>query len=780
MIMCASTQTIVLSGLLLSSIVIAAPGGGLIADQTAGTRITAQNQTYAITGGVLQGGNLLHSFREFNLESGEVADFQALPQTQQIISRVTGSNNSWLNGTVRVSGGSQADLYLLNPNGVLFGQDASLDVPGGLYASTADYVLLADGQRLYADPEQGLNLTVAAPEAFGFLDDRVGEIRVEGSRLSVTEGETISLVGGGIQLTGSNTNSALLQVLAGQINLTAVASAGEAARDGAVITNPVQADINMQHGWLNTDNQTESTTTGYIRLRGNQITIGASELWASNFSAYNPEPGDSVILEADQQVILDQSRIDLDAYRAGNGGTLAIRAPEIKLSRKSGILSDTHGSGQGGVVILVADQQVVLEQQSGISLATKSQALDAGNSGILHISASEIQLTQGSTIDSGVYGVGQGGKVWLQAGQRVLLDGRSGISSATLSTGGANQGQGGDLIITAPIIELTNTGVIYAQTFGTGPGGLVSLNATEDIRLSGQGTIISSAAHGSGHASGIQVQARNLQLTDGASIQSTGGFVFNPPSWVDTEGLPVGVPRTGAAGRIWLDLTGVLHLSGRSEINTSAAGSGSAGDILIGTRQRPTKIRLLDASRIISKSESQSEAAGKAGQLNILAQDTIALHGGSSFSTASQNAGGDGRGGDIHVDPVFILLENSRIQANAHGGPGGNITLVAEHLLLSGPSVIEASSAQSVPGEVDVQAHVVDGGSLQIVTGLELLDTAQWLPVPCHEQQNRIGHLIMAGYDAHPTAVSDLLSAVSVRAMTSVADRKNRTKKGLQ
>jgi filamentous hemagglutinin family protein len=240
-----STQTIVLSGLLLSSTVVAAPGGGLIADQTAGTRVTVQNQTHTITGGVLQGGNLLHSFREFNLESGEVADFRAAAQTHQIISRITGDNNSWINGTVRVSGGSQADLYLLNPNGVLFGQDASLDVPGSLYASTADYVLLADGQRVLAEPGQGVSLTVAAPEAFGFLHDRVGEIRVEGSRLSVTEGQTISLVGGGIHLTGSNTNAVLLQAAAGQINLTAVASAGEAARDGVVITNPSRIIISQ-------------------------------------------------------------------------------------------------------------------------------------------------------------------------------------------------------------------------------------------------------------------------------------------------------------------------------------------------------------------------------------------------------------------------------------------------------------------------------------------------------------------------------------------------------
>lgn len=596
-------RTIALSALLLSSPLVAVPGGGLISDQTAGTRVTTDNQIHTITGGAARGANLLHSFREFNLETGETAAFQAVPETQQIISRVTGGNNSWINGKIEIKN-SQADLYLVNPAGIIFGRDAELNVPGAFHVSTADYVVLADGQRVSADPE-GVHLTVAAPEAFGFLDASVGEIRVEGSTLRVKSGQAIDLIGGTITL-ASGVN---LEAAGGRIHLTAVASAGEVTQAGAYIKDkePTRADISIHNSTLDTDNQGDSATTGRIRLQGNQIEINDGILSASNFSAYNSE-GDAVILNADRQLVLNNSRIDL-----------------------------------------------------------------------------------------GVFGVGVG--------------------------------RGGNLVVRAAEVALTNNSKISTQAFGTGDGGSVEI-----------------------------------------------------------------------------DLTGTLYLSGGSEINTATEGSGSAGNILIGTRERrPAKIRLEGASRITSSSQSEKEDAGKAGQLNILAHKTIELHSGSVFNTAARNADGGsiqikvrdwlrlrdstittsaacgcGGGGNIDIDPLFVLLENSKIQANAYGGKGGNIRLVADYLLLSGPSAMEASSAKSVSGEIIVQAVSVDGGSLQAVRGAEPLNVAQWLPVPCHARRGRAERLIITGYDAYPTPADDLLSAVSVRVLSAVSGGKNDTKKGLQ
>ena len=112
---------------------------------------------------------------------------------------------------------------------------------------------------------------------------------------------------------------------------------------------------------------------------------------------------------------------------------------------------------------------------------------------------------------------------------------------------------------------------------------------------------------------------------------------------------------------------------------------------------------------------------------------------------------------------MFIILENSRIQANAQRGDGGNIKLVADYLLQSGPSVIEASSALSTSGEVEVQAVDMDAGALQAATEIDPLDVAQWQPVPCSQRLGgRMSSLIMAGYDAHPTPVDDLLSSLPI------------------
>jgi len=93
-------------------------------------------------------------------------------------------------------------------------------------------------------------------------------------------------------------------------------------------------------------------------------------------------------------------------------------------------------------------------------------------------------------------------------------------------------------------------------------------------------------------------------------------------------------------------------------------------------------------------------------------------------------------------------------------GQGGNITLIADYLMNSGASVIEASSALSTPGEIEVQAVDVDAGSLQVNAQAAPLNAAQWAQIPCHLSRGRISRLIMAGYDAHPTPVDDVLSAL--------------------
>jgi filamentous hemagglutinin family protein len=156
-------------------------------------------QIRAEDGTVINQTNLFHSFGTFNIGTNESATFSGPDSISNILGRVTGGAQSWIDGLIR-STIPDANLFLLNPSGVLFGPNASLDVQGSFHVSTADYLRLGEAGVFYADPTRNSILTVDPPSAFGFLGDNPGVISVQGSNLQVPEGKTLSLIGGDIDI----------------------------------------------------------------------------------------------------------------------------------------------------------------------------------------------------------------------------------------------------------------------------------------------------------------------------------------------------------------------------------------------------------------------------------------------------------------------------------------------------------------------------------------------------------------------------------------------------
>ncbi len=145
----------------------------IITDGTVGNRVNLQAPDYQITQdlGTTVGSNLLfHSFEQFNIHAGEMATFSGSANIQAVISRVTGGNPSTINGTLR-NMIPNADTYLINPYGILFGPDSKLDVQGSFHVSTADYLSLEDNGRFDARNPSNTILTVAPVASFGFLTD---------------------------------------------------------------------------------------------------------------------------------------------------------------------------------------------------------------------------------------------------------------------------------------------------------------------------------------------------------------------------------------------------------------------------------------------------------------------------------------------------------------------------------------------------------------------------------------------------------------------------------
>lgn len=163
---------------------------GITLDGTIGTaeKLDLPGPNYEIKPehGHQAGANLFHSFQKFNIHSNESATFSGPNSVQNIISRVTGGNASWIDGTLR-STIPGADMYLLNPAGMMFGANARLDLGGSFHVSTADYLRLGENDRFYAMPQGNDVLSIAAPTAFGFLDGDAGVVSVEGKGELTTE-----------------------------------------------------------------------------------------------------------------------------------------------------------------------------------------------------------------------------------------------------------------------------------------------------------------------------------------------------------------------------------------------------------------------------------------------------------------------------------------------------------------------------------------------------------------------------------------------------------------
>src|SRR3954452_18743233 len=205
-----------------------ARGQGVTVDGRLSPAQTLVGPNYAIGAnlGRQVGGNLFHSFGAFGLKSGETATFSGPATVNNVIGRVTGGAQSSIDGTVR-STMPGANLYLINPAGVVFGPTARVDVSGSFHASSADYLRFQDGARFQATNPDASTLTSAPPVAFGFLTPNPRPVRVEnGANLGIAAGGTLGLVGGPVTISGG-----VLQAPGGTVHLTSAAGPGEVSVD---------------------------------------------------------------------------------------------------------------------------------------------------------------------------------------------------------------------------------------------------------------------------------------------------------------------------------------------------------------------------------------------------------------------------------------------------------------------------------------------------------------------------------------------------------------------
>src|SRR5918999_2046495 len=259
--------------------------------------------------------------RKSAINTGESATFTGPSSIENVLGRVTGGSSSFIDGLLRTQfENASPNLFLLNPAGVLFGPNASLDVQGSFHVSTADYLKLGDGGRFEATNPENSVLTVAPPEAFGFLGERQpAGIAVQGSRLQVPAGETLSVVGGDIRIADGT-----LYAPGGRINMVSVASQGDVL--------PNAPDLGV---------------ASFERLGRIEVSHSSSE-----------------------RPVIDSNKIsNVDASGEG-GGRIFIRGGEF-VAENAFIFADTRGSGEGQGIDMGVTGQVTMRNGARITADTQ-------------------------------------------------------------------------------------------------------------------------------------------------------------------------------------------------------------------------------------------------------------------------------------------------------------------------------------------------------------------------------------------------------------------------
>jgi len=742
----------------------AASQADISTDGTMGPATNLTGPDYAITQdlGTRTGNNLFHSFQRFSIHSGESGTFSGDAGINNVIGRVTGGEISNIDGVLR-STIPNADIYLINPSGIMVGQNASIDINGSLHISTADYLKLGINGRFDASNPGNTVLSVAAPSAFGFLGAPAG-ISFDRSNLRTPNGATLTVVGGDIDM-----QDATLHSRGGQIHLASVASAGEAVITPEGLDTSGFAtlgNIEIRHTGnyfqrrVANLHTSSSDSGGVISIQAGQFTMDNGYIFADNTNG----PGGQVDIQVTGDVIMkNEALATADTFGTGTTGTVEVTAANVILEDGGRFQVDNYGPGDGGTLTVNTSGTVSMAGKSVNELPFQGDtraglyagSFGAGTGGTITVNADTVDIGADGKIEvNASFRDGTAGTLNLNADSLQMHDGGL-VQTDTFGAGAA-----GTVNINVATAELTGGSSIAATTRGTGSGGTVNVTATDSVTISGSNDLgpsgIFTNSFNAGNGGTVQVTTDNLTMTDGSAIQSAVS----------------GVDATAAttAGNIQVD-AGNVSISGQSQISTQTGNAGQAGNITVAATDRLDISSPDDAiqSGIFSTTtgtgnggtitvvagalemdggaiNASSNSAGNAG--TITAQlGSLDLRNGAQLSTSVAGAGDGGNLDVVASDNAGINGQSasdfsSGLYSTAAGsGDGGNINLAANNVNLSSQGLITAESTGSGDagnitiiggdsvnldnGFIRTRAVTSDGGNITIQTPklLYLLDS---------------------------------------------------------
>jgi filamentous hemagglutinin family protein len=634
--------------------------------------IREQSRIGIIEGGTQAENNLFHSFKEFSVPGGTTAYFNNGLDIQNIITRVTGKSISNINGALKAN--ASANIFLINPNGVIFGNSASLDIGGSFLVSTASSLNFADGSSFNATDSQTTLLTVSVPTGLQF-GTTAAPILNQSPGLQLSSGKTLALAGGDVTLYGAN-----IKVEGGRIELSSVAPRSlvslKPTQEGWVLNyesvqnfQNIELKEQIDGSVIPTLLEVTGEGGGSIQLVGKRVLLNGTYVFADTLGS---QPGGNSTVTASESLEVRRGVLSTSTYGAGNSGDLTINTPKLIVRDAGQLLTYSSGSGSGGNLTVNATDLVELD--GGIPFNTDGFIA--------------------SGLFSAAYGAGNAGDIKINT-TRLLIQGGAKIST---------QSEG--------ILLVPNKQFVAA----TGRGGNLTVNATESIKLVGtsaSGSEVSSllaGTQGSGNAGNLTLITKNLIVQDRATVT------------VGSQALPdvtyLGDARaTGLSGDLKIRAISII-LDNQGKL-VSETDLGKGGNINLQVQEK----LILRRNSQISTSAGKTQAIGDGGNITINIADGFIVTKERENSDITANAFA-GTGGRIQINAISIFGMTPRSREELTKILGTNDPLQLDSQLLSTNDIIAISQTNpTLNGQVNINTVYTDP-----TRGLNQLRTQQSEP----------------------------------------------------
>lgn len=672
-----------------------------------------------IEGGAARGGNLFHSFDRFGVDAGQQVYFMSPIGIDHIFGRVTGRGISQIDGTLGVLG--SADLFLLNPNGIVFGPGARLEISGSFTASTAAAWTFADGYSFSAtDPPVGDLLTVNVPLGLQLNRAMQGTIVSQGQ---LSTGKDLTFSGSQLSLAGQLVAGRDLNLYSqGTVTVRDTSEKAFVARSGRNLT--IQGNQEIDILALQHLDQMPFVSGGDLTLISDGVISGDAHFESGGdlrFLTLAGSPGkfvsfyDPIILADGDVVFGDYTGVALKVEATGSieAGDIEITGPDTTF------VADGSGSDED---LLASSRAVILragmdanagsnlpQSVGGADFAIGSASAqppgsitvgsittyngDGGDAGPIILKARG-NITANDWLrayaDSGIGQAGNGGNVSIMSETGdITIDGW--VSTYSLGYGaGVNAGNGGAIAISSQSGKITIDGfletVSYANDNDADSGNAGSITVTSgsgDIQIVGVNAFSQSNEANSGNGGNISL------ISDSGDIDLEFGDLGTSSYALGTGGIAAN-SQAGNAGNIVIrtesgNIRIQTPLPASSLANDGNAGNGGNISVASGSGN-------IDISALRTVSNSELGDAGDGGQIVIASESGDILLRFFFSSYAFSAAGNTGNAGSISIvtntgqiagDPSLRtqglqgLFSLAIAQSGGTTGSAGNITLVS-------------------------------------------------------------------------------------------------------